>query len=405
MENDALLAIAKAIDRLAEAILQRKAPSQLRRSFTPEECAVIQKDYAAGTSIYDMARKLGTSEKPLRYQIRQMGLQRPQKQKALGRQHARINEYTDEDLSLIRQDYAGGVHISEIARKLGRSVVALRTRISQMGLRRRRGRSYGFTAEELNLIRLGRAEGIPVRKIARDLGRAEQTIYAKILEMGLPRNPRANLYTPDEVNLIKQKFAEGLTVREIAEVLGRNIFSIQTKIYGLGLRRGDRRRASSPQDIGTKCAEIDAREDLTRNEKIAAKYAAGATLRVIGEQHGLSTERARQIAIRQQKQDEAARRREAATANIINLPPSQAGLALFCRPVSEVLELSIRSINGLKNDKIVYIGDLVQKTEAEMLRIPNFGRVSLKEVKEALGEIGLRLGMDLPGWPPPDLAA
>ncbi|RYG13836.1 MAG: DNA-directed RNA polymerase subunit alpha, partial [Caulobacteraceae bacterium] len=57
------------------------------------------------------------------------------------------------------------------------------------------------------------------------------------------------------------------------------------------------------------------------------------------------------------------------------------------------LELSVRSANCLKNDNIVYIGDLIQKTEAEMLRTPNFGRKSLNEIKEVLAGMGLHLGM------------
>ncbi len=74
----------------------------------------------------------------------------------------------------------------------------------------------------------------------------------------------------------------------------------------------------------------------------------------------------------------------------------------FLRKVDE-LELSVRSANCLKNDNIVYIGDLVQKTEAEMLRTPNFGRKSLNEIKEVLSQMGLRLGMELPGWPPDNI--
>ena len=62
------------------------------------------------------------------------------------------------------------------------------------------------------------------------------------------------------------------------------------------------------------------------------------------------------------------------------------------RKVDE-LELSVRSANCLKNDNIVYIGDLVQKSEQEMLRTPNFGRKSLNEIKEVLGSMGLSLGM------------
>ena len=72
------------------------------------------------------------------------------------------------------------------------------------------------------------------------------------------------------------------------------------------------------------------------------------------------------------------------------------------RKVDE-LELSVRSANCLKNDNIIYIGDLVQKTEAEMLRTPNFGRKSLNEIKEVLAGMGLHLGMEIPGWPPENI--
>ena len=67
------------------------------------------------------------------------------------------------------------------------------------------------------------------------------------------------------------------------------------------------------------------------------------------------------------------------------------------------LELSVRSANCLKNDNIIYIGDLVQKTEGEMLRTPNFGRKSLNEIKEVLAKMGIHLGMDTPGWPPENI--
>nr|WP_275437605.1 DNA-directed RNA polymerase subunit alpha [Roseomonas mucosa] len=72
------------------------------------------------------------------------------------------------------------------------------------------------------------------------------------------------------------------------------------------------------------------------------------------------------------------------------------------RKVDE-LELSVRSANCLKNDNIVYIGDLVQKSEQEMLRTPNFGRKSLNEIKEVLASMGLSLGMNVPGWPPENI--
>jgi DNA-directed RNA polymerase subunit alpha len=75
---------------------------------------------------------------------------------------------------------------------------------------------------------------------------------------------------------------------------------------------------------------------------------------------------------------------------------------LLLKKVDE-LELSVRSANCLKNDNIVYIGDLIQKTEAEMLRTPNFGRKSLNEIKEVLTVMGLHLGMDVVDWPPDNI--
>ena len=64
------------------------------------------------------------------------------------------------------------------------------------------------------------------------------------------------------------------------------------------------------------------------------------------------------------------------------------------------LELSVRSANCLKNANIRYIGELVVKSEAEMLKTKNFGRKSLNEIKEILSEMGLGLGMKIDGWPP-----
>ncbi|HEX2581165.1 MAG TPA: DNA-directed RNA polymerase subunit alpha [Dongiaceae bacterium] len=94
--------------------------------------------------------------------------------------------------------------------------------------------------------------------------------------------------------------------------------------------------------------------------------------------------------------DEPAGRTEVGEANE---PPFNKNLL---RKVDE-LELSVRSANCLKNDNIVYIGDLVQKTEAEMLRTPNFGRKSLNEIKEVLAQMGLHLGMEIPDWPPENI--
>ena len=76
-------------------------------------------------------------------------------------------------------------------------------------------------------------------------------------------------------------------------------------------------------------------------------------------------------------------------------------VALLCK-VSD-LELSVRSQNCLKNDNIAYIGDLVIRTEAEMLKTPNFGRKSLNEIKEVLSNMNLKFGMEVQGWPPENI--
>ncbi|MCB1529644.1 MAG: DNA-directed RNA polymerase subunit alpha [Rhodospirillales bacterium] len=72
------------------------------------------------------------------------------------------------------------------------------------------------------------------------------------------------------------------------------------------------------------------------------------------------------------------------------------------RKVDE-LELSVRSANCLKNDNILYIGDLVKRSESDMLRTPNFGRKSLNEIKEVLTAMGVHLGMQVEGWPPENI--
>src|SRR6202453_3272491 len=91
-------------------------------------------------------------------------------------------------------------------------------------------------------------------------------------------------------------------------------------------------------------------------------------------------------------------RREEVTPSI----PELAFNPALLKKVDE-LELSVRSANCLKNDNIIYIGDLIQKSEAEMLRTPNFGRKSLNEIKEVLAQMGLHLGMEVTGWPPENI--
>lgn len=99
-----------------------------------------------------------------------------------------------------------------------------------------------------------------------------------------------------------------------------------------------------------------------------------------------------QIFINFQEEEEAVQEKEQ------SLPFSP----LLLKKVDE-LELSVRSQNCLRNDNITYIGDLVVKSEAEMLRTPNFGRKSLNEIKEVLTLMGLKLGMDVHDWPPQNI--
>jgi DNA-directed RNA polymerase subunit alpha len=91
-------------------------------------------------------------------------------------------------------------------------------------------------------------------------------------------------------------------------------------------------------------------------------------------------------------------RREAAGAK-----PASGGVdPVLLRPIDD-LELTVRSANCLKAESIYYIGDLIQKTEVELLKTPNLGKKSLTEIKEVLQSHGLMLGMRLDGWPPTGL--
>jgi DNA-directed RNA polymerase subunit alpha len=87
---------------------------------------------------------------------------------------------------------------------------------------------------------------------------------------------------------------------------------------------------------------------------------------------------------------------------LVRLPDGPEPPAILMRPVDE-LELTVRSANCLKAENIYYIGDLVQRSETELLKTPNLGRKSLNEIKEVLASRGLTLGTRLDGWPPKSL--
>ncbi len=97
---------------------------------------------------------------------------------------------------------------------------------------------------------------------------------------------------------------------------------------------------------------------------------------------------------------------EGSELSAFNEPAQRGGSGSFdpilLRPVDE-LELTVRSANCLKAENIYYIGDLIQRTENELLKTPNLGRKSLNEIKEVLASRGLTLGMKLEAWPPAGL--
>ena len=95
---------------------------------------------------------------------------------------------------------------------------------------------------------------------------------------------------------------------------------------------------------------------------------------------------------------------EGSDINVFDQPvkPAQHFDPILLRPVDE-LELTVRSANCLKAENIYYIGDLIQRTETELLKTPNLGRKSLNEIKEVLASRGLALGSRLEAWPPQGL--
>lgn len=94
-----------------------------------------------------------------------------------------------------------------------------------------------------------------------------------------------------------------------------------------------------------------------------------------------------------------------ATDTVASPTDAGADLAHLLRQPIDHLDLSVRSMNCLKSDNVFYIGDLVIRSEQQMLRTPNFGRKSLTEIKEVLSKMGLELGMQVDDWPPLELVA
>jgi hypothetical protein len=175
-----------------------------------------------------------------------------------------------------------------------------------------------FTAEECAFItrEYGRT---PSSQIAQKLGRRQSAISGKAHALGLGPLCLQRRFTPEEDALIRQDYAAFVPMDEIANKLGRSVSSVNNKIYrGMGSRRDStimRRVSCVPEHLkelagkipvdewqakyhswqSAKCAEIDARENLTRREKMAAKQAAGMSLQAIGKQYSITRGRVHQI--------------------------------------------------------------------------------------------------------------
>ena len=145
----------------------------------------------------------------------------------------------------------------------------------ELGLRR-------FTPKECALIKKDFAAYVPVSETANKLGRSEGTVKQKALQLGL-RRPRLSTLAPAHLKALAGKIPADEWRAKYSSWQREQLLQAQAA------------QGWAAQETAVKCAEIDAREHLTRDEKIAAKRAAGVTLQAIGDQHGITRERARQI--------------------------------------------------------------------------------------------------------------
>ena len=149
----------------------------------------------------------------------------------------------------------------------------------ELGLRR-------FTPKECALIKKDFAAYVPVSETANKLGRSEKTVKQKALQLGL-RRPRLSTLAPAHLKALAGKIPADEWRAKYSSWQREQLLQAQVQ--------SAQAQEQAAQETAVKCAEIDAREHLTRDEKIAAKRAAGVTLKAIGDQHGITRERARQI--------------------------------------------------------------------------------------------------------------
>lgn len=215
----------------------------------------------------------------------------------------------------------------------------------------------------------------------------------------------ADIQTPHDVEIINPDHvicnlsATGKLDMQIKVEKGRGYVPGNVRRYGddspniIGLIRLD--ASFSPVirvSYTVENARVEQRTDLDKlvleietNGAISAEEAIRSAARILVEQ----------LSIFAQFEDDEL---EAVTEEMPR-PTTQQYDPVLLRPVDE-LELTVRSANCLKAENIYYIGDLIQRTENELLKTPNLGRKSLNEIKEVLASRGLTLGMKLENWPP-----
>jgi hypothetical protein len=150
----------------------------------------------------------------------------------------------------------------------------------ELGLRR-------FTPKECALIKKDFAAYVPVSETAKKLGRSEGTVKQKALQLALRRPRLSTRLAPAHLKALAGKIPANEWRAKYSSWQREQLLRAQAQ--------GAQAQEQAAQETAAKCAEIDAREHLTRDEKIAAKRAAGVTLQAIGDQHGITRERARQI--------------------------------------------------------------------------------------------------------------
>ena len=217
----------------------------------------------------------------------------------------------------------------------------------------------------------------------------------------------ADIQTPHDVEIINPEHV-------IVNLSHGGKIDMQIKVEnGRGYVPGNLRRYGdeSPKSIGrivldasfspvkrvsyiVECARVEQRTDLDKlvleietNGAVTAEDAVRASAKILVEQ----------LAVFAQLEGN-----ELAAFDAPVQRSSQQFDPILLRPVDE-LELTVRSANCLKAENIYYIGDLIQRTENELLKTPNLGRKSLNEIKEVLASRGLTLGMRLESWPPAGL--